>query len=261
MASHSFRKFFESTDIFGFAKKDIPNDDFDHFLAQPIKRFDLEFMMEILAKKKVGTLEGVSHFMNEVQWGHQPGAVKAVVDTGYTFYIKRLVPDREGEPRWITKRMYQLNRNGYGGYEESVAQEIFEEIEKVSKRGLDSPKQDFDALEDLVLHVYNRMKIACADVFLPEGIKKVNENAYLICFGVRGQGVEAPGWQRVEQNQTMVSYDPKKGTIRIFNYNVESPTGKAHSWSLRESDLDVYFMPTQPREEIASCLEVHMKYY
>jgi hypothetical protein len=99
------------------------------------------------------------------------------------------------------------------------------------------------------------------DVFLPCGIKKLHEYAYLISLNVRGHGVEAPDQRRIEQNQTAVTYDPDQGTIRIFNYNIESPTGGPHQWSLMENDLDIYFFPSQSRDEIADCLMVHFKYY
>ena len=72
--------------------------------------------------------------------------------------------------------------------------------------------------------------------------------------------MESAGQYRVEQNQTLISYDRKAGTIRLTNYNVESPVA-AHTWSIGLNDLDLYFFPSQDRDEISETIAVHMKYY
>ena len=267
MRSLTFRRFFEATDIFGFdaeRERDQPD---DNMLSKPINQFDLELMMEFLGKKPVGNLEVSKPFVSEIIWGKQPngymlpGSVKLEVDTGYTFYIKKMGIDKTGQPRWATKRMFQLNRQGYGGLEDAVAQEIYEHIIKIHESGMDGPTEGYEDLENLVTHIYNKLKRTAKHIFIPMGIKKMHENAYLICFEVRGHGVEAQDQKRVEQNQTAVVYDEDQGTIRIFNYNIESPVGGPHKWELMENDIDLYFFPTQDRDEISECLAVHMKYY
>lgn len=264
MKRTSFRTYFEATDIFGFDAKRAPDEKDDNMLSKPIARFNLEVMMDFLLQKRVGLYEAYCPFVNEIRWGMMPGAVKLEVDTGMTFYIKRLGIDRTGQPRWITKKMFQLNRAGYGGLEDAVAQEVHEHLQREHEKPLDSvlPQgEEYRDLENLVVHIYNKVKRAAKVIFIPEGIKKLSENAYVFMFGVRGHGLESQCQSRVEQNQTMVSYDPEAGTIRIFNYNIESPVGGPHSWELMESDIDIYFFPTQDREEISECLSVHFKYY
>lgn len=93
------------------------------------------------------------------------------------------------------------------------------------------------------------------------GIKKIQEYAYILNFELRGHGLEAPDHQRIENNQTMITYDPEHGTIRIINYNIESNVGGPHSWTQTPMLLDLYFFPTQDREEISECLAVHYKYF
>ena len=58
----------------------------------PIRQFDVELMLNLLLRKKLGLHEAdYSGFSNEITWGNRrPGAIKLEVDTGYTFYIKRL---------------------------------------------------------------------------------------------------------------------------------------------------------------------------
>ena len=94
-----------------------------------------------------------------------------------------------------------------------------------------------------------------------QAVRKVDENNYLIQFEVRGHGVEAPDQKRIEENLTQITYDKEAGTIRVQNYNVESPVGGAHEWAIAPQDLDMYFLPSQPRDEIAECVAVHFKYY
>lgn len=258
-----FKRWFEAVDIFGFDAQmsNTPAD--DNMLSKPIHQFDLELMMDLLAQKSVGLHEALQPFVSETQWGRETGAVKLEVDTGLTFYIKRLGIDKVGNPRWITKKMFQLNRQGYGGLEDSVAQEVHGHIVNAFEQNVDSPRDDYsnDDLENLTTHLYNKIKRTMKDIFIPAGIKKVTEYAYIISLDLRGHGLEAQDQRRIEQNQTMVSYDQEQGTIRIFNYNIESETGRHHRWELMENDLDIYFFPSQDREEISECLAIHFKYY
>lgn len=258
-----FRTWFEATDIFGFDAERTRDDSDDNMLSKPINQFDLELMMDLLSRKTIGLHEATVPFVSEIYWGSQPGSVKLEVDTGLTFYIKRLGIDKTGSHRWATKRMFQLNRQGYGGMEDAVAQEVHNHLERCADGAIDGPKEGYsnDDLENLAVHVYNKVKRTAKNIFIPMGIKKLQEYAYLISFELRGSGVEAPDHQRVECNQIMLAYDPEQGTIRVTNHNVESPVGGPHQWKLTPVLLDLYFFPTQDREEISECLAVHYKYF
>lgn len=257
-----FKKFIESRDIFGFEPK-VSDAGGDGMFEKPIHQFDLELMMEYLSHKSIGANEPYSKFMNEINWGSLPGSIKLEVDTGYTFYIKKLGIDRQGSPKWVTKKMFQLNRQGYGGMEDAIAQEIYQKLETASEGAYDGPQEGFsdDDLKSLVLHLYEKSKHVMKNIFVPMGIKKLQENAYVFSMEVRGGGCETQGQRRIEQNQTTVTYDKSQGTIRVFNYNVESPVGGPHKWEIMENDIDLYFFPSQSREEISDCLAVHFKYY
>ena len=257
-----FKNWFEATDIFGFEDKATEENIDDGLLARPIHRFNLQEMMDFLSYKKIGQQTSKSPFINEIQWGSEPGAsVKLEVDTGFTFYLKKLVTDLAGEQRWITKKMFQLNRSGYGGHEDSVAGEIHEHLENTYSEPMDSANPDYHDLESLVLHITNKIRRTAKEILMYDGVKKLDENNYLIIFSVRGQGVEAPGHRRVEENLTQITYDKDSGTIRVQNYNVESPTGGAHEWALQPKDMDVFFLPSQSREEISEAVCVFFKYY
>jgi hypothetical protein len=256
-----FKEFYEAADIFGFEPKRIEDNSNNTFLSKPINQFDVELMMDFLSQKRLGVLEPTMPFIHEIRWGNQPGSMKLEVDTGYTFYIKKLGIDKQGNPRWVTKRMLQLNRQGYGGLEDSVAQEVFEQIQKYSTSNIEAPVEEYKDLESLVDNIYKKVIRTSKPIFIPEGIRKLHDDAYIIKFGVRGSGLEAPSQTRVEQNQTMISYDRDAGTIRVTNYNIKSPVGRRHAWKIYPNDLDLYFFPTQDRDEISETVAVHMKYY
>jgi len=261
MEKLTFKKFIENTDIFGFDRnkdKTVPD---QSMLDRPIHQFNVELMMELLSKKSIGNLKPQMPFMNEIRWGSEPGAIKLEVDTGYTFYVKKLGKDKQGNNRWLSKKMFQLNRQGYGGLEEIVSQEIHNELSKAYEVPLESPIIDYTDLEHLTQQIYTKVKKVMKNIFIPEGIRKVNDHAYIIKMGVRGHGLEGKSQRRVEQNQTMISYDPECGTIRMTNYNIESPVGGPHTWKINPSDLDVYCFPSQGRDEISELAAVHYKYY
>ena len=259
--SMRFKKFYEATDIFGFEPKKVQDNPDNPLLNKPINQFNIELMMEFLSQKRVGVYEPTMPFMNEIRWGQQPGALKLEIDTGFTFYIKSLGVDKQGNPRWVTRKMFQLNRQGYGGYEDSVAQEVFEQIDKLSTNNIESPVESYNGLENLVDHIYKKILRVSKAIFLPEGIRKLSDDAYIIKLGVRGHGLESSSQTRIEQNQTLVTHDREAGTIRVTNYNIKSPVGRRHSWKIYPNDLDLYFFPTQDRDEISETVAVHMKYY
>jgi hypothetical protein len=259
----NFKTWVETTDIFGFDAKragdEITTDD---MLGRPINKFDIELMFEIISRKRIGLNESYSRFVSEVIWGHGEGAVKLECDPGLTFYIRKMGHDRVGNPIWATKRMFQLNRLGFGGLEDAVSQELYEYVAKVYESEPVNPTEYNERdLENLVIHISNKLKRTARDIFVYEGIRRVDPFNYLIKMGLRGHGVEAPDHQRIEENLTQVSYDVETGVIRITNYNVASPVGGPHSWHIHPSDQNLYFFPNQDREEISECLAVHFKYY
>ena len=257
----SFRRFFEGTDLFGFDADRSPIEREDNMLSKPINQFNLELMIELLEKKKIGKQKGSTFFVNEISWGNQPGAVRLFVDTGLTFYLQKLNKDKLGENCWATKRMFQLNRLGYGGLEDAVSHEIHEQLQKIYEGPLDNPVDDYDDLENLVFQMADRSQKVMKDIFIPQGIRKIDDYNYIIRCGVRGGGVQEMDQRRVEQNQTLVSYNKNKGVISISNYNLTSKVGGPHSWDIGHKDLDIKCFPSQSREEIAELLAVNLKYY
>lgn len=258
----TFRKYWEATDIFGFDKErneEGPGD--DGLLMRPITQFNFQEMFDLLKQKKIGTFHGEQTFPNVMQWGNQPGCIKLDISPTYGISVRKLGIDKGGNHRWVTCKYFQLNRNGFGGYEDAVAQEVWEQLMRVAQRNIEAPTEDYKELNSLVDNIYHKLKRTSKRLFIPEGVKKIHDDAYIIKFGLTGQGLQARDQQRVEQNQVLVSYDRSQGTIRITDYNIVSRVGKAHEFKINYLDLDHYFFPTQDRDEISEVVAVKLKYY
>jgi hypothetical protein len=257
-----FKFFAESgVDIFGFERgkeEALTNDELDN---KPLKSFDTDLMMRYLSRHKIGVSEAYVPFMNEVRWGEGYGAVRLEVTPRMLFLIQREGKDIEGNPRWITKQTFQLNRRGYGGYEEAVAAEVYDYVKLVSESGLEGPNPKWDGLASLTDHMATKLRRCAQPKFLFRGIKKVVENNYQIIFEVGAQGVQSPGQMRVEQVVVDLSYDPACGTLRIRNYAIESKVGRERSWRPQPSYLDTWHFPAQDRSEICEAHLIMMKYY
>lgn len=249
----------EGKDIFGFEKPqrlEKKNKDDE----KPINQFNVEKLMDYLSLHEIGAKGPQVRFSNEMHWGNGHGALRIWLGTGLNIMIERQGIDLNGTPRWVTKRVYQIDPSGYGGYEDAIAEELLEQLEKIDETELDSPSRKYDDLEGLVASMASSFRRTARDIFIFEGIRKIDGNNYIIRLGVRGHGIESPDQQRVEENQTHVSYDKESGTIRVLNYNVESPL-RQHEWAIMPTDTDLVFFPTQTRDEIVETLANTMHWY
>mgnify|MGYP006908275071 CR=1 FL=1 len=249
----------EGKDIFGFEKnleleKKKPEDE------KPIIQFNVEEMMDLLAMHSLGAKQPFIRFSNEIHWGRGNGALRLWMGTGLNIMIERQGIDLNGTPRWICKRLYQIDPSGYGGFEDAVAEELLEQLKKIDESELDSPSREYEDLEGLVASMASVIRRTARDIFIFEGIRKIDQYNYIIRLGVRGHGIEAQDQQRVEENQTHVSYDKNSGVIRLLNYNVESSKAQ-HEWAIMVTDTDLNFFPTQTREEIVETIANTLHWY
>ncbi len=257
----NFRIYLEALADFGFDRKINDAEESKRPEQEnPINTFDVEGMCHLLHERTLGNLLPSSRFINEVQWGSAPGAIRLWVDPKTGIYMERLGIDLKGDPRWYVKKYFQVNRHGYGGYEEVVSQEIFDHVEKIYHMPLDSPKSDYTNLKTLVIEMAERLKKEARPIFLFDRIVKMNEDRYMIWFHLRGQGVQAPGQLRIEKNVTDCVYYPTEGYVRVMNYNYTSPLGQ-HKWEVAGPDVDVCYFPTQSRDEMIGPIATNMRFY
>ncbi len=275
MAILSFKNWIlaETKDIFGFERpqdqvhhptppqSDADKKKFYHPINPdlPIKRLDIEYLTYRLSKLKVNDKRPYLEFVNQIHWGKGLGSIRAKIHPDLHIEIARLSYDFDGEPTWATKKNFVINRQGYGGNEEFIAQELLQQLESLDKLPIDSPKKEYD-LEKLTFAIADKIKQVGREYFLWEGITKLADNKYIISFSVKGQGVEAPGQRRIIENQTLLYFDKDAGKIRLTNKNIETSVG-GHAWEIMPSDTDVNFFPTQPRDEIVNLMATTMRWY
>ena len=108
--------------------------------------------------KNIGLHKPQLKFMNEIQWGELSGAVKLGIEPGYSLHARKLGNDLNGNKIWYTKKVWQINRRGYGGYEDQVANEIYDQVTSILKKDIDTPIREYEDLENLVIHVANKLK-------------------------------------------------------------------------------------------------------
>lgn len=262
MHEFNFKKYFaEAIADFGFDRQNTdPAEGQRPEKENPIDTFNIQYMRDILQERSLGELHPRSKFVNEIQWGQGLGSIKLWVDPKTGVYINRLGTDLTGEPRWYTKKYYQINRSGYGGFEEVVAQELFDRIIEVYRQPPDSPKENFGGLKSLLIAMVERLKKEARPIFLFDKVTQLSESRFLIAFNLRGQGVQAPGQRRVEKQIVDLSYDEQNGTIRTIMYGYQSTLGE-HKWEVGGPDLDLIFFPTQSRDEIIEPIATNLKFY
>lgn len=249
----------ESKDIFGFERELRPEKK-DPRDTQPINAFDIEKIIENLARHNIGPLQPEIKFVNEIVWGNESGAIRVSINSWLNVVLERKTTDLAGRGMWIAKKVYQLNHNQFGGAESQVSQEILQEVENVYKAVPDSANREYKELQNLVIAITGMMKRNAHDIFVFQGIRRINENNYIIRFGLRGHGVQRKGQKRVEENHTQVTFDQNSGLIRLTNYNIESPLGE-HKWAVTQKDVDWYFAPNQNKSEIAQTISTTMHWY
>ena len=254
-----FKTWLEGWENYGFGKAPEPRPHAEP--ENPIDQFDIEQLHDFLVERKVGQLRPRSKFVNEVIWGEQVGAVRYWIGPGYQTIVDRLGRDLEGNLIWYTKKAFQINRAGFGGHERIVAQDMHEHLEAVYNREFDSPAPEYDRMKQLAVTMADKIRRTCRPIFMFNKIVEQAPHHYLICFEVRGQGVESMDHQKVEQMTIETFFDPRKGYIRAMLYPIESTVGRTRSWSIPPVQVDLNFFPTQSFDEIIEPLALYMRYY
>lgn len=255
-----YKDFMEWKDIFGFDSKPKVQQK-EPKAKLPTRKFDVEGMCQYLSEQKLGEKVPSLKFVDVVQWGEGEGSIKIRLGTGINVFIERLSHDLQGSPHWLAKKVYQINREGYGGFETYVAKELMSEVLKINEKKLDTPKNKWENIEKLIVDMANRLRSVARSIFIFEGVHKLKDNHYVICFSVRGHGVEAPDHKRVIQNQTDIVFEEDAGLLKIVNTNVEAGVGSGNKWEIMPADSITRFAPTQNNGEIIETIATVLKYY
>ena len=262
----SFKEFIINEDYadFGFDPQErrspVPPADTVNDDDLPTVQVNIEYLCNLLAAKPVGLREGKQKYFSVIEWGDGPGSIRVRIGTRCETIIERLQYDLEGNPIWATKRTFCVNRRKFHDKEAVIAKEIHEELKEINELPLESPSREYKELPDLIRAMASGTARSVNDPLFYEGVKKINDNNYIIYFGAKGQGVGEVGQRRIEEVLIDVSFNPKTGVIKLINGEVESPL-KQRTWEMMPSDYILHYMPSQSRDEIVNTIATLMKYY
>ena len=239
----------EGRDIFGFEKKRVWTPEGEEN-DKPIVPVNVAMVIEYLSQMNLPTKMPHINWVNELVWGEESGAVQLNFSPLGSFkaMIRKKITDLSGNETWICKDCYNLTYTK-SETDASLSQNLFERVNKIDQLEPDSPSRDYKDLENLTLAIATRFKRDAPEIFMFEGVKKLNDNNYLVYASLAGSGQEAPGAGKVEEFVIDISYSRDRGLIRIFGHDVQSPI-KVSAWSPQPSEWDEWYCPTQSRDEI-----------
>ena len=259
----SFKTWLEFNDIFGFEKEQINfNQKYDEEL--PLIKFDASRAIELLSERNLNNNFPFSKFSNQVQWGNGAGSVKITISPMNDSFIHTLINDLEGQPTWICRKVFQIDTKNYGGREEIVSEDLFQEIKNINYENILYPQDNMDLIS-FVSKFANRLRQFKSEIFYYKGIKKISENNYNIWFEIKGQGTGriagSQSMNAVLQMITDVSFNPTSGLMKIMLTNVNDLSDSPTSWELWYSDFNELYSPKQNFDEIIESFLAYLKYY
>lgn len=261
-------RYLHEHDIFGFdeieAKKkevEVPEDE-----DLPIISFNVEWMMDSLSRKKLGSIRAQHNFSDEIIWGNkEPGAIRACITPNGNFFIDRMCIDLHGNIVWTCKKVFRLDLDNWKEKEDIVANDIFQEVRQVSFQQMDRADGEYKDLPYLTKRIAGRLRTIAPEMFIYEDIKEISDNYFIIYFTLRGAGVGKISRRLRRSAQTPeatidIKYYKGRGYIRIILTTV-SVGGEGQGWEIDIPYLDANFMPSQPKEEIVEAITTALKYY
>lgn len=264
-----FKNFVEEfNDIFGFEelrnkKADVAPPD-----EQPIQPFAISGLLDHLLRKRLGETEATQRFTDEVRWGNSTGSMRIKITPMRSIIISRLSNNLQGENIWICKKFYSIDSSNFTGHEDTVANDIFKQVEKIAYEPVDAAVRDFSNLYALVQHIAKDTRSKIPGMFTYDDIKRISESDYIINFSIRAMGVgklsrRGTAGRRATLMpfmQVEVVYMNATGVIHVVLSTVSiSPEG--NGWSQDIPFFDEKFMPSQSKEEIEKVIVAAITYF
>lgn len=222
--------------------------------GDPYTKPDIGWVIDRLKQRTMGLKTSTEEFYGELHVGQGEGRLQILFCPygGLKAVIRRKHRDLHGESVWVCKRVVVMDDQKYDGHWERLVNDVTDQLTTIFGEMLDTPANDWDRMERLAVRIANRVRSLRPDIFVFEGVRKKSDDYYIIHFGLRGQGVEGPGAQRVEQFQVSLYYDRDAGYIRSWGNDVTSPT-RRHKWDLAPAEWNEIHFPSQSDDEIVDC--------
>jgi hypothetical protein len=228
----------------------------------PIKAVNVEAVIRQMREQKVGEKFSQQRYFSDLQWGEGVGAVRMVISPfgGTKAIFHKLTTDLSGDPLWICKKVVEIKEKYDNDKEGSLEVDLLHALNEVDQGGVDAPNSDYEDLEDLTIRMSSRIRRDMPQWFVFEGIRKVDDNQYIIRFGCRGQGQGRLPMKHLWEFIVDVSYNAEKGYIRTIGCDVKTQI-KHNDWALGHAEFNELFVPSQPMEEIITCVSAIVATY
>jgi hypothetical protein len=222
--------------------------------GNPFKMVKVEQVIKDLKKRAMGISHSVEEFFGELHMGEGVGAVQILFCPygGLKTVIRRKAKDLRGEDVWVCKRVVVMDDKRYDGHDSVLVEDISEQLGLIVGEGLDSPGGEYEDMTKLVTKIANKIRTLRTELFVFEGVRKKDDNYFIVQFGVKGQGVEAPDQRRLEQFHVNLHYDQPRGLIRSWGCDISSPIGQ-HLWQSQPAEWNEIHFPSQQVDEIIQC--------
>jgi hypothetical protein len=239
------------------------------YQEEPIEAFNTDKFMTSLGK-----MGQIDHLVVDDSWpcqltyGQGLGKIYIVASPygSYKIILRRYVTDAQGNLTPICRLVVPLvndfnHRGPNDPGEEVLAVKMFDKVKQINKEQFPAPNTNWH--EQFVKFVYEFGKVTKLkhpEIMKFAGIVKLNNLNYIVIFDLKGAGVGGPLNTKTNKFLINLQYLPDRGLLRSWGYDVWSPS---ISWEYQPaySEWDEYFCPTQPKEQIISCLmEIFMTY-
>jgi hypothetical protein len=144
--------------------------------------------------------------------------------------------------------------------EKMIAVRVHELADYIDKTPLETPKNKYEKLEELVVMIASNMKLKHPPVMNFQGVMRQNDNTYIIYFSYNGYGIEAPGQRKVNQFNVYIEFIKDKGLIRSWGAEHSAPH-LLYNYEPQPPEWDEYFSCDQNKNEIVTILENIFKTY
>jgi hypothetical protein len=236
---------------------------------QPLEPFNTgAFLNELVL---LGNLHGKKindSWSSQLSYGDGIGKLSVVASPlgSFKIIVRRYNSDAEGNLypmcRLIVPLTNDFNHRGPNDPgEEILAVKVFDKLKQINAEPFPSAKKNWTIqFSKFVYNLSQALKLKHPTVMNYRGTVRQNENNYILVFGLKGGGVGGPNNTRVEEFLINVQYLNETGLIHCWGYDVVSPS-ISREYYPAPSEWDEYFSPTQPEQQIISCiLETFMTY-
>jgi len=257
----NFKLFTE--DLFGFdaiEKRPTPQEEDDDL---PIHPFSSEWFLDSLGRKKIG---------NRVP--SQPQIIFGIINWDTTrvrltpnlnISIERQIEDLLGQKTWICKALFHPDLKKYAGKEDTVAEDVFQEVQKIYFEALDRPTETYNLLL-LTQRMASRVQHHLPSLYNYKSTIKKSENYYVISLAITNAGVGKitsmlPHLALSPEATIDVNFNEERGLVHIILTTVGISTKGEPGWELDVPMLDAFFAPSQNKDEIIEPVLTTIRYY